>query len=147
MTETSGPQESHDPLPAATTCSVPGQREPSTVYAPWGHPGTTSRHPSPTSATLDKDRVTMPPPAPRPPQQRNTGLFDDAELTALYGFQATTSSSELVAALLEHLSDVNPNRLAAAVPLAHAATTEIFVRQLQALVNPGTQISDDLVEA
>ena len=64
MTEASGPQESADPLPAATTCSVPQQREPSTEYTPGGHPGTTSRHPSPTSATLDQDRVTVPPPSP-----------------------------------------------------------------------------------
>ena len=33
------------------------------------------------------------------------------------------------------------------VPLPHAATTEVFVRQLQALVTPGTQITDDLVDA
>ena len=52
-----------------------------------------------------------------------------------------------MAALWEHLHDVNPNRLFAVVPLPHAATTEIVVRQLQALVTPGTQISDDLVEA
>ena len=32
------------------------------------------------------------------------------------------------------------------VLLKHAATTEIFVRQLQALVTPGTQITDDLVD-
>ena len=147
MTETSGPQESDDPVPAATTCSMPQQRELSTEYAPGGHPGTTSRHPSPTSTTLDQDRVTMPPPPPRPPQQRGTGPFDDAELRALYGIHATTPSSELVAALREHLHDVNPNRLFAVVPLPHTATTEIFVRQLQALVTPGTQISDDLVEA
>ena len=61
MTETSGPQESDDPLLAVTTCSMPQQREPSTEYAPGGHPGTTSRHPSPTSAMLDQDRVAMPP--------------------------------------------------------------------------------------
>ena len=47
----------------------------------------------------------------------------------------------------EHLRDVNPNRLLTVVPVPQAATTEIFVRQLQALVTPGTQISDDLVEA
>ena len=64
MTETSGPQQSADALPAATTCSVPQQREPSTEYVPGGHSGTTSRHTSPTSATLDQDRVTMPDPAP-----------------------------------------------------------------------------------
>ena len=147
MTETSGPQESADPLPAATTCSVPQQREPSTEYAPGGHPGTTSRHPSPNSAALDQDQGTMPPPTPRPPQQRGTGLFDDAELRALYGIHATTPSTELVASLREHLRDVNPDRLFAVVPLPNAATTEIFVRQLQALVTPGAQVSDDLVEA
>ena len=32
------------------------------------------------------------------------------------------------------------------VPMLHAATTEIFVWQLQALVTSGTQISDDLVD-
>ena len=147
MIETSGPQESADPLPAARTCSVPQQQEPSTEYVPRGHPGTTSRHPSPTNAALDQDGVTMPPPPPRPPQQRGTGPFDDAELRALYGIHASTPSSELVAALREHLRDVNPDRLFAVVPLPHAATTEIFVRQLQALVTPGAQVSDDLVEA
>ena len=146
MTETSDPEGSDDPLPAATTCWMPQQREPSKGYAPGGHPRTTSRHPSPTSATLDQDQVTMPPPARQPPQQRSTGLFDDAELRALYGNHATTPSGELVAALWEHLQDVKPNRLFAVVPLPHAATTEIFVRQLRALVTPGTQISDDLVE-
>ena len=89
----------------------------------------------------------MPPPAPRPPQQRSTGPFHNAELRALYGIHASTPSSELVATLREHLRDVDPNRLFAVVPLPHAATTEIFVRQLQALVTPGAQISDDLVEA
>ena len=52
-----------------------------------------------------------------------------------------------MAALREHLHDINPNRLFAVVPLPHAATTEIFMQQLQALVTPGIQISDDLVEA
>ena len=33
------------------------------------------------------------------------------------------------------------------VPLPHAATTEIFVQQLQALFIPRTQIADDLVDA
>ena len=88
----------------------------------------------------------MPPPSPRPPQRRNTGPFYDAELRALYGIHTTAPSSELVAALLEHLQDVNPSRLFAVVPLPHAATTEIFVRQLQALVTPGTQITDDIVD-
>ena len=54
-------------------------------YVTGGHPGTTSRHPSPTTAALDQDRVTMPPLPPKPPQQRGTGPFDDAELRALYG--------------------------------------------------------------
>ena len=83
MTGTSGPQESAGPVPAATTCSVPQQQGPSTEYVYGGYPGTTSRHPSPTSAGLDQDWVTMPPPPPRPPQQRGTGPFDDAELRAL----------------------------------------------------------------
>ena len=38
MAETSCPQESADPLPADTTCSVPQQREPSAEYTPWGTP-------------------------------------------------------------------------------------------------------------
>ena len=84
----------------------------------------------------------MPPPPPQPPQRRNTGPFADAELRVLYGIHATTPSSELVAALREHLQDVNSSRLFAVVPLPHAARTEIFVRQLQALVTPGTQISE-----
>ena len=87
------------------------------------------------------------PPTPRPPQRPSTGPFDDAELRALNGIHPTTPSSKLVAALREHLRDVNPNRVFAVVPLPHASTTGIFVRQLQALVTPGTQISDDLVEA
>ena len=147
MTGTSGPQESAGPLPVATTCSVPQQQEPFTEYVPGGHPGTTSWHPSPSSAALEQDRVTMPPPPPRPPQQRGTGPFDDAELRALYGIHASTPQSELVATLREHLRDVDPNRLFTVVPLPHAATTELFVWQLQALVTPGAQISDDLVEA
>ena len=50
-----------------------------------------------------------------------------------------------MAGLQKHLQDVNPNKFFAVVPLPHAATTDIFVRQLQALVTPGTQIMDDLV--
>ena len=70
MTETSGLQESDVQVPAATTCSVTQQPEPSTEYALGGHPGTASRHPSPTSATLDQDRVTIP---PHPPGHRSRG--------------------------------------------------------------------------
>ena len=147
MTETSGPQESDDPLPAAATCSVPQQWEPSTGYVPGGHPGTTPGHPSRTSGTPDKDQETMPPPAPQRSQRRSTCAFDGAELRALYGIHATTPSSELVAALPEHLQDVNRSRLFAVVPLPHAATTGILVRQLQALVTPWAQIRDDLVDA
>ena len=147
MTEISGPQESGDPLPAAAARSMPQQLEPSTGNVPGGHPGTAPGHPSPTGATSDQDRETMPPPPPRPPQRRNTGPFDDAELRALYGIHATAPSSELVAALRGHLQDVNPSRFFAVVPLPHAARTETFVRQLQALGTPGTQITDDLVDA
>ena len=70
MTGTSGAQESAGPLPTATTCSVPQEMEPPTEYVPGGHPDTTSRHTSPTSAALDQDRVTMPPP---PPGHRSKG--------------------------------------------------------------------------
>ena len=146
MTETSGPQESDDPLPAAATCSVPQQRELSTEYLPGGHPGTSPGHPSPTSATPDQDRETMLPPAPRPPQRRSTGPFDDAELRALYSIHATTPSSELVAALRELQQDVNRSRLLAVVPLPNTATTGIFGRQCEALVTPWKQIADDLFD-
>ena len=147
MTQTSGPQESGDSLHAATACSMPQQQEPSTENVPVDHPSTAPGHASPTGATPDQDRETMPPPTPRQPQRRNTGPFDDAELRALCGIHATAASSELVAALQEHLQGVNPSRLFSVVPLPHAATTEIFVRQLRVLVTPGTQITDDLVDA
>ena len=147
MTETFGPQESGDSTPSAASCSMPQQREPSTGNVPEGHLGTTPGHPSPTRITLDQDRETMPPRPPRPPQRRNTDPSDDAELQEVYGIKANTLSSGLLAALREHLQDVNPNRLFAVVPLPHAARTDVFVRQLQALVTPGTQIADDLVDA
>ena len=147
MTETSGTQKSGDSSPTAASCSMPQQREPSTGNVPGGHLGTTPGHPSQTDITLDQDRETLPPPPPRLPQQRNTDPFDDAELRAIYHIHATTPSSRLVAALREHLQDVNRSRLFGRVPLPHAATTDIFVRQLQALVAPRTQIADDLVDA
>ena len=52
-----------------------------------------------------------------------------------------------MAAPWEHLQDVDSNRLLAVVPLPHAATTDICVRQPKALVIPGMQIADDLVDA
>ena len=88
----------------------------------------------------------MPPLPPRPPQRRNTDLFDEAELRAVYDMHANTAPCRLVAALWKHLQDVSPNSLLAVVPLPHAASTDISVRQLQALVNP-MQIADDLVDA
>ena len=106
-TGTSSPQEPAGPLPTATPCSMPRQRELPTEYVPGGQPGATSRHPSPADAALDEDRVAMPPPPPRPPQQRGTGPFDDAELKALYDIHASTPSSELVASLREHLRSVD----------------------------------------
>ena len=87
---------------------------------------------------------------PRPPDRHSNGArvpFYEAELRALYDIHASTPSSELVATLREHLRNVDPNGLFAVVPLPHAPTTQIFVRQLQALVTPGTQVSDDLIEA
>ena len=89
----------------------------------------------------------MPPPPPRPPQRRNMDPFDEAELRAVYDMHANTPSSGLVAALWEHLQDVNPNRLFTAVPLPHTACTDISAQQLQALILPGRQIADDLVDA
>ena len=147
MTQASGPQKSGGSPPTAASCSMPPQREPPTRNVPEGHLGTTPGHPSPTGTTLDQDRETMPPPPPRPPQRRNTDPSDEAELRALYNIHANTPSRGLVAALREHLQDVNPNRLLAVVPLHHAASTDIFLRQLQALVTFGMQIADDLVEA
>ena len=64
MTGTSSRQEPGGPLPSATPCSMPRQREPPTEYVPGGHPGATSRHPSQAHAALDQDRVAMPPPPP-----------------------------------------------------------------------------------
>ena len=89
----------------------------------------------------------MPPPPPRPQQRRNTDLFDDAELRAVYGIHATTPSSGLVAALQGHLQDINQKWLFAPIALPEAATTDIVVRQLQTIVAPRTQIADDLVDA
>ena len=146
MTETSSPQNSGGSPPTAASCSMPQQPEPSTGNVPEGPFGTTPGHPSPTGTTPYQDRETMPPPAPRPPQRRNPDDFEDAKLRAVYDIYANTPSSGLVAALQEYPQDVDPNRLFALVTLPHAATTDIFVRQLQALVSPGMQISDDLVE-
>ena len=78
----------------------------------------------------------MPPPPPPSSHRRNTDPFHDAELRAVYCIHATTPLSGLVAALQEHLQDVNPNRLFAVVPLPHAATTDIFVRQLPGARRP-----------
>ena len=52
-----------------------------------------------------------------------------------------------MAALRGNLQDINPNRLLAVVPMPQAASTNIPVRQLQALVTPGMQIAEDLVDA
>ena len=147
MTGTSSHQEPAGPLPTATPCSMPRQLEPPTEYVPGGQPGATSWHPSPADAALDQDRVAMPPSPPRPPQLRGTGPFDEAELRGLYDIHASTPWSELVANVREHLRNVDLSRLFAVVPLPHAPTTQIFVRQLQALVTPGTQVSDGLIEA
>ena len=147
MTEASGPQKSSGSPPTAASCSMSPQQELSTGNVPEGHLGTTPGHPSPTGTTPNQDRETMPPPPPRPQQRRNMDLFDEAELRVVYDIRANTPSCGLVAALREHLQDVNPNRLFAVVPLPHAASTDISVRQLQGLVTPEMQIADDLVDA
>ena len=146
MTEASGPQKSSGSPPTAASCSMSPQQEPSTGNVPEGHLGTTPGHPSPTGTTPDQDRETMSPPAPRPPERRNTDLLDETEMRAVYDIHANTLSCGLQAALREHLQEVNPNRLFTVVPLPHAASTDISVRQLQALVAPGMQIAEDLVD-
>ena len=109
MTENSDPQKSGGSPPTTASCSMPQQREPSTGNVPEGHLGTTSGHPPPAGSTPDKDRETMPPQPPRPPRRRNTDHFDAAELGPVYDIHANTPSSGLVAALWEHLQDVDPN--------------------------------------
>ena len=157
-----------NPLPRGQHAAETHSREPAADQRPaQGVGGQPPQHPPPragrneTGPDSGTDHPTNGARAPwgSPPQlqhretgrarraHHNNGPSDDAELRGLYGIHATTPSSQLVAALREHLRDVNPNRLFAAVPLPHAATTEILVRQLKALVTPGTQISDDLVEA
>ena len=146
MTEASGPQESGGCL--LTTAFRPmSPQEPSTGSLPEGHPNKAPGHPSPTGPTPDQDQETMPPVPPRPPQRRNTDLCDGEELRAIHEIHANTPPWELVAALRRQLQDVNPNRRFAVVPLPHAASFDISVRQLQALVIPGMQIADDLVDA
>ena len=82
MTAISGPEETGDLPPTATSCSMPHQREPSTENVPGGYLSTTPGHPSPTGTTLHQDQETMPPQPPRPPQRRNMDPFEDAELRA-----------------------------------------------------------------
>ena len=147
MTEASGPQKSSGSPATAASCQMSPQQEPSTGNVPEGHLDTTPGHPSPTGTTPDQDRETMAPLPPRPAHLKNTDLFDEAELRAVYDIHANTPSCRLVAALREHLQNVNPNGLFAVVPLPHAASTDISVRQLQALVSPGIQIADDFVDA
>ena len=89
----------------------------------------------------------MPPPPPGRPQLRNTDLFDEEELRAIYDIHGNTPPCGLMAALRAHFQNVNANRLFAVVPLPHAASTDISVRQLQALVTPVMQIADDLIDA
>ena len=146
MTEASAPQESRGPPPTTGTPRMSPQQEPSTGSIPEGHPDAAPGHFSPTGTTEDQDRETIPPPSPRLPQRRNTDLFDGEELRAIYNIHANTSPCGLVAALRRHLQDVNPNRLFPVIPLPHAASTDISLRQLEALVNPGMQIADDLVD-
>ena len=128
MTEASGPQESDGPLPSTASRPVPLQRKPSTGSVPEGHLDTTRGHPSLSGTTPDQDRETMPPPNARPPQRRNTDVFDEEELRAIYDIHANTPPCGLVAALRGHLQGVNSNRLFAVVPVPHAASTDISVR-------------------
>ena len=147
VTEASGPQESRGPPPTTASRPMSPQQEPSTGSVPEGHLDTAPGHSSTTGTTPDQDRETMLPPPPRPPQRRNTDLVNGEELRAKYNIHANTSPCGLVAALWGHLRDVNPNRPFAVVPLPHAASTDISVRQLKALVIPEMQIADNLFDA
>ena len=89
----------------------------------------------------------MPPAPPRPPQRRDIDPLEREELKTIYDIHANTTPRGPVGGLGRHLHDINQNRLFAVVPLPHAAAADISVRQLQALVTPGMQIADDLVDA
>ena len=136
MAEASGPQKSSSSPPTTASCSMSPGEQPSRGNVPEGHLDTSPGHPCPTGTTPDQDRETMPPTAPRPPQRRSTDFFDEAEMKAVRDIHANKPSCGLVAALREHLHNVHPNRLFAVVPLPYAASTDISVRQLQALVTP-----------
>ena len=128
------------PVPCASKGSPPrGTCLGDTLAPPQGTPPRLAPH------RIRTVRPCLPDP-PRPPQRRNTGPFEDAELRALYGIHATAPLGELVPALWAHLQDVDLSRLFAVVPPPHAATAELFVRQLIWLFNPGTQITEDLVD-
>ena len=137
MTEASGPQESDGPPPTTASRLMSPQQKSSTERVPEGHLDTAAGHPFPAGTTPDQDQETMTPPPPRPTQRRNTDLFVAEELRAIYDVHGSTAPCGLVAALRTHLQDVNPNRLFAVVPLPLAASTDISVRQLQALITPG----------
>ena len=147
MTVASGTQDSTGPPPTSASHPMSLQQELPTGSVPEGHPDTAPGHPSQTGTTPDKDRETMPPRPPTPQQRRNRDLFDGEELRTVYDIHVNTPPCRLVAALRRHLQNINPNRLFAVVPLPHAASTDISVRQLQALVTPGMQIADDLFHA
>ena len=135
----------HRPPPRPVRCSrnrssPRGTYLGNTLAPPQGTPPRLAPH-------RTRTRRPCPPKTPRPPQRRNTNLFDEAEPRAVYDIHANTAWCGLVAALQEHLQDVNPNKLFSVVYLPHAASTDISVRQLQALVPPGMQMADDLVDA
>ena len=147
MTEASGPQESGGPRPTTVSHPMSPQQEPSTGSVPEEHPDTTAGHPCPNGGTPDGDKETMPPPPSRPLQRRDTDRLYREELKEIYDIHANTPLCGLVAAPWRRLQDINPNSLFAPVLVPHAGSTNISVRQLVALVTPGMQLADDLVDA
>ena len=142
MTEASGPQEFEGPPLTTASHPMSPQQEPSTESVPEGDLDTAPWDPSSTGTSPDQDWETTPPQPLRPPQRRNTDLFDGGELRAMHDIHANTPPCGLAP-----VQEVNPNRLFAMVPLPHAASTDISVQQLKALVSPGMQIADNLTDA
>ena len=142
MTRPSGPQESDGPCQPPRPVQCPCNKSPpqnaylrDTLTPPRGTPPQLAPHRTWTGRLCP----------PHPPDHHNRGTRTPL-IGRNYHIHANTSPCELVAALRRHLRGIDPNRLFAVVPLLHAAATNISV-QLQALLTPGMQIADDLVEA
>ena len=99
---------------------------------------------SPSPGTLAaRDREIMPPPPRRPPHVGDH--LDLEELRTAYNIYHRTPSTTVVDALRMHFHDVRGDRRFAAALLPHG-TTNICVRQLQALLTLGQRTPDDLID-